>query len=554
MAHSLPTDSGASETGEAPTAGGSQEDSEAPWGLEKRVVQVGVMLDISVIEELVEDDELFVETILQIEDKSRRRVPFTLKPIQRDMVRTRTGRDVYVKPAQVGSTSILMALYYKECVTRPGTNSVVVAHEEFITQRLLKKVHSFIETAPSGLPQPYHQSAYEITWPKLNSSFYIGTARSYVFGRGETIHNLLCSEYAFWPYTGRIIGPALERVPPDGHIDIESTPNGEGNDFYELYTGVQERIGLGTSRFTSHFYPWTMEPDYTLPPDSPYALPIDRHTPLELTREEEEVIEKLGADEDQIRWRRMKIGELELLKRNGEMVKLFPQEFPEDDLSCFIVSGDMVYDLEILADMDRNSCKPVGSRNGLDIWVYPKEGFRYSVVIDPGQGKVTQTAITVWRFWIDDQGEHGEHCATMAGLIPTDLTALYSKDIGSFYNRAMLIPEANAHGLAVVNGIKDYGNVYWRKDIVSGRLSRELGWLTTKKTKPFMINELKSMLPRLTIRDADIIAELRNIRYSDANIVSVGRDDLHDTVAIAVSCRQSRTVKKGYVGSAGWKW
>jgi len=517
---------------------------------------------ITTIERLVKDKRYFIESILTIEDKQRNVVPFILKPIQLDMLLERTGRDIYLKPAQVGSTTLHMADFFHDCITRPGTNSVVIAHEEFITQRLLNKVHGFsrqVENIP-GFPVPHHKSSYELTWPSLNSSFYIGSARSYVFGRGEVIHNLLCSEYAFWPDTGRIIGPALQRVPPDGKICIESTPNGQDNDFYQLYHQAKTLTPMGTSRFATHFYSWDMEPDYQLPPGSPYALPRDRFSPLDYTEEELAVIRKLGLTENQVRWRRMKLAELEQLRRDGRTSLLFPQEFPEDDESCFLVIGQSAYDADTLANLALNCYKAPHSIDGFKIWELPKKDFHYIVSIDPGMGIHTRTAITVWRFFIDHieqdgverEVERGVHCATLCGLVEPDETARKAIAVAQLYNRALIAPEANNHGLAVISALKPYGNIYLRKDIISGKVTPIKGWLTTPKTKPFMVSELVRMLPNLELHDLDIVAELRNMRVDNGIVLSSGYDDLHDSTAIAVACRQSRPVTKGFMGAAGY--
>ena len=513
-------------------------------------------MDFKLLERLMTDKAYYFENILQIEDKQRNIVPFKLKPIQLDMLQSLTGRDVYVKPAQVGSTTMFVASFLHDCLYKPGTVSVVVAHEEFITQRLFAKAKYFESVIPKELkPVMEHKSAYEMTWPDVHSTFYIGTARSYVFGRGDTIHNLLCSEYAFWPYTMRIIGPALERVPLEGTLIVESTPNGDSNEFFDLYSMAKEYGEYGMNRFTHHFYPWTLEPDYQLPPDSPYALLVDRRTPLDYTEEELEVIRKLNATENQIRWRRMKMAELEQLRRDGEMVALFQQEFPENDVSCFLTSGDALYDSELLMDYAKKCYKAPYTFEGFKVWHKPEEGFRYEVSVDPGMGINSRTAITVWRYYMDGDTEHGQHCATLVGLIPPEPTGDKVIAISKYYNKGLVIPEANNHGLALLatlNG-KRFGNIYLRRDIVTGITTMQQGWLTTPRTKPRMVTELARMLPKLEIYDIDIINELKSMRAVGNSIISMGSDDLHDATAIACVCRQSKPTLRGYIGSAGYK-
>lgn len=513
-------------------------------------------MDYRLLERLMTDKEYYFEHILQVEDKNRNIVPFRLKPIQRDMLHSMTGRDVYLKPAQVGSTTLFIASFLHDCLYKPGTVSVVVAHEEFITQRLFAKAKYFESIIPKELKHEMeHKSAYEMTWPDVHSTFYIGTARGYVFGRGDTIHNLLCSEYAFWPNMMRIIGPALDRVPLEGNLIVESTPNGEDNEFYDLYTNAKEYSEYGMNRFTHHFYPWTMEPDYQLPPDSPYALQVDKVSPLEYTEEELELTRILGATENQIRWRRMKLAEKEQMSRSGEYTLLFAQEFPTNDVSCFLTSGDSVYDGELLMDYAKRCYKAPYSFDSFKVWHKPEENHKYMVCVDPGMGINTRTGITVWKFYMDGDNEHGQHCATYAGLLPPEPTADKVIAISRYYNNAIVVPEANNHGLALLAALhgKNFRNIYLRRDIVSGITTMQEGWLTTPRTKPFMVTELARMLPKLEIYDIDLISEIKSMRAVGEKIMSTSFDDLHDTAAIAAVCRQSRPTLRGYIGSAGYK-
>ena len=67
--------------------------------------------------------------------------------------------------------------------------------------------------------------------------------------------------------------------------------------------------------------------------------------------------------------------------------------------------------------------------------------------------------------------------------------------------------------------------------MVSGRQTRQPGWLTSSSTKPAMIKEVIKMLPNLEIHDSRILGELYNIRVDPdtRRYISVGQDDLHDS-------------------------
>jgi hypothetical protein len=511
-------------------------------------------------EELIKDRVRFMETLLLIENKQSMRVPFILNPIQRDAHMVETGRDMWVKPAQVGFSSDRLATRLIDTITTPGTNTVLIAYEEFITQRLLDKAQFFYNVLNSlgipGFPKMDHRSSYEKTFPDIHSSMYISSARSYVAGRAETIHHLLADEHAFWEQgaTERILAPAMDRVPPDGTIDILSTPNGEHNDFHDMCMMAKE----GKSVFAYHFYPWFKHPEYSMSTNG--ILLIRDNAPnwakelrtfeLELDPVETNLVNNHKLTFDQIRWRRYKIQEKKSLRRSGELVKLFQQEFPEDDVSCWLAAGDMFYDVDVINRLAKG-CYPAEIHiYNANVWYPPEPGKWYIVSIDPGQAKVTQTAIVVQTF----EDEKPRYCARAAGLWGPETTVHHALELARYYNMATIAWEANSHGLAIAPLIKDYPNLYFRRDVVSGRESSELGWMTGPKTKPYMLNMMSRMLDTMIVHDSDFLSECRNIRIAGDRAVSVGADDIHDAVAIGLVCRDSRPVHRGFVGTSGYKW
>ena len=150
--------------------------------------------------------QLTIESLLEIENKERQLVSFILNPIQEDMLNNSFWRDIYVKPGQVGATSIHEADFYLDNITINGTVSVIISYDETSAQRLLlktKKFHRSLERRLPTIPKLDHKSSPELTWGNKDTNFYsamyIFSARSYTLGRGEAIHNLLLDEHGFWP-------------------------------------------------------------------------------------------------------------------------------------------------------------------------------------------------------------------------------------------------------------------------------------------------------------------------------------------------------------------
>jgi len=517
-------------------------------------------------EELIANDRLFIETLFMVEDKQRRRVPFTYNDIQADCDSTESGMDIWVKPAQVGFSTERIAKRLKSTLTVPGTNTVLVAYEDFITERLLNKVTFFYNHLESlgipGFPEIHHDSTYEKTFRfKVDgnvvstSSIYVASARSYVAGRAETIHHLLLDEFGFYPPGAmeNIVSPALDRVPEGGTIDIYSTPNGQENSFYEMYQLAKE----GKSVFKPHFYPWFMHKEYRIRLGDPRIktyIPDTDRPEFQLTTDEANLMVAHSLSYDQIRWRRWKIKQKDSLRRGGELSLLFQQEFPEDDVSCFLATGNMVYDSLSIEKLARGCSAPHRVQDGLQIWFEPQKGQRYIVAIDPGQAKFTQSAMSVVCFAKDDYGNDiPQLCARDAGLYGPELTCSKAVRASDMYNRAMIAWEANSHGLAITTLLKNRRPIYMRRDIVSGVESLEPGWQTSNKTKPYMMSLVSRYLPDMICQDIELVRQFRNFRQVGDKVEVVGADDIHDSWAIALACLSPKPIKRGLIGQAKWR-
>jgi len=134
--------------------------------------------------------------------------------------------------------------------------------------------------------------------------FYIGTAGSRQFGRGDTITDLHCSEVAFWKDPKSLLGGLFQAVPRSGNISIESTGNGTGNWFHRSTM----RAAAGSSRYRMHFLPWQDFKEYTVPLNDLEKSRILNN----LSEEFEEVcMPARGFTAGQIAFRREKLEELD---------------------------------------------------------------------------------------------------------------------------------------------------------------------------------------------------------------------------------------------------
>jgi hypothetical protein len=538
---------------------------------------------------LFSDRRLMMESLLQIEDKERRLVDFILNPIQLDMLENSGPRDVYVKPATIGATSFHLADFYLDNITTSGTVSVIISYDETSAKRLIikaKRFHQFLVRKIPSIPKMEHKGAEELTWEDKDTDFYsvmyIFTSRSYTLGRGEPIHNLLMDEYGFWQIGTHegVFASAVQRVPLKlgTKIRVLSTANGEDNPHCEMYRAAKEGTVVAQSVYKPHFYPWFIHPEYVMYPDDPFCLDGDDTDPLPNLKSDEVLLMKLLLSEygyegyeamAKLRWRRYKRAEMASLRRSGDTMLLFEQEFPEDDETCFLVAGDQAYSTDIITDKIRQ-CIPapipkniVNLKNGtsaeLEIWHDKEEGLNYVISIDPGKGKISESVGHVWHFEVGYQNKDGKevspimkHCATLAGFYDEWEMAEYMKVVAHYYNDGVIAPEDN---LDIVSHLRDYPDLYWREDVRTGKLIRAIGWQTNISTKPYMITELNRHMEHLDCQDIRFWSQCKNIRRNPmvkSGIIVVGADDHHDCGAIAIVCRDAQSIQRGFVGTSGW--
>ncbi len=243
---------------------------------------------------------------------------------------------------------------------------------------------------------------------------------------------------------------------------LESTPQGVGGCFHEEWLKADE------TGMVRHFFPWWMEPRYR-------AKAVDEAS---LTEEERELMAKYGLDLRQIGYRRQIRANFRGLAR---------QEYAEDEESCFLASGESVFELAAVEARMKTAPEPVERRkNGeMEIWLPPVKGKQYLVAVDPAGGgsEGDYSAAQVLEM------ETGLQCAEFAGHMGGLELAQFVTDLATEYNGAWLVVERNNHGsgvLALAETACKYGRIY--------RQGGQAGWLTTSVSRPAMIGRLDAAL------------------------------------------------------------
>lgn len=469
--------------------------------------------------DLLLDKRWFMENMLAIANKNAETQRLMLNPAQLKAHELLTGanRAVILKARQMGISTYVLGSFFHDVITTPNLTVAIISHEDFATQRLFDKVKIFLDHLPKAIrPQVSHNSTHELVFTKLHSTMYVGTGGARSFGRGDTIHRCLVSELAFYgPNAEKLMNGLQEAVPNSGTLWVESTPQGEGNYFHKLW----RQAAAKESNFKPVFLPWHLLPEYQLPVDSEFANPLDKGH-LTFTDEERQLVDKYGITEDQVRWRRMKMAQ----KR-----QLFFQEYPEDDMSCFLSSGMSVFDLNKLGKLTLRCREPneVEDNGALRIWQLPREGEHYIIGADVAEGMTKG-----WSAAVVVNAASLEHVATLRGRWETNIYGQKLADLGTKYNGALVAVERNSVGNSVLNTLVNqvnYPNVYMEVD-ARGLRTGKYGWVTSVATKPLMVANARSYIESysLTTWDEKLMADLRRLRYLPGYKIGTGDDTEYD--------------------------
>ncbi|MAH48022.1 hypothetical protein CMI37_19525 [Candidatus Pacearchaeota archaeon] len=416
-------------------------------------------IEVSLLEAQDGKPRRLIENFFMIRDEHDEIVPFKYNDIQSNYDETSTLRDVKNKPRKIGFSTQSMAEAYAFSIAIPNFEVLALTYDDEETSYLFGMVDTFHENMPEILrPKP---TAHSTTHMELlnKSSLTVQTAGGKRKGRGRTPSYVLLDEMAQYDETQQeeIYTSIMGSVPPWARVRIQSTPKGIGNKFHSLYTGALD----GTEVWSPFFYPWMWMPEkHTLELGSQHALGHDRGH-LNYTQDEQNLIERWNAEhpehpinEDNIRWRRM---------RQSDLKETFGQEFPEDDITCFIATSETVFPTDELNMLVSIAREPLHTQMDGDwkTWRRPEPGRHYCIGVDCASGIVGRdySGATIGT---DD----GEVVATIKGYYGETEMARIVYDAAMMYNEAFVLNERqNAYEFQrVLTQDLNYKNVYRHRD------------------------------------------------------------------------------------------
>lgn len=468
---------------------------------------------LEVRKRLLQDFEFYAKHALKIRTKEGDVRPLVLNEAQKifcakvlnQLDTTGKVRVIVLKGRQQGLSTVIGGLLFWWTSQHKAVKSIVMTHQAESTKALFDMTRRYFDNCPDILkPSTKYSSRKELVFDKLDSSYMVATAGGEGVGRGETIQLAHLSEAAFYPNaTAREnINGLMQAIPNSAGsmIFIESTANGVGNPFHEIWTNAVN----GKSDFEPVFIPWFVQAEYREP------VPAN----FERTPEEETLVEKYGLDDQQLMFRRRKIAV------NG--LEMFMQEYPCNADESFLTSGRPVFNTQQL-NARIEETPPIVARLALEgedwqenprgelmLYRHHDPAETYYIGADVAMG-VRGGDWSVAQVLDSKKNQVG----IFRSQVHPDYFAEVLNSLGHFFNTARLAVENNNHGILTATRLgKDfaYPNLYFESSVDKQTENETVtfGFRTTVKTKPLIIDQLRAALREreMTLNDKLTIREL----------------------------------------------
>lgn len=505
------------------------------------------------------DHPRYCATNLKIRTKEQGLRPLVLNRAQRiveakaEEQRARTGRVriIILKARQEGISTYVASRIFRGCTLWKYKRGLVIADELKRSQEIFGFYERFRDNAPLVPEQKSGVRGRQLAWEN-DSRLTVETAKDQAAGRSASVQFLHGSEVGFWDHPEEVCTALFESLTPDSEAYLESTANGVGNYFHQLWEGAV----TGENEWLPIFLPWWIHEEY--------ADPVDQATREQIATSSDQ-FERRAQDAgialdgemhtlsvEQLAWRRRKIRE-----RNGDE-RGFRQENPATAEEAFLVSGGAYFDEQALADYRIKTRPPIArgnlirvesglmfrpaERGDLRIWEMPRPDGHYVIGADTSEGKIAGGDSTLVEiagdrggsdFSVADVLEVGtmRQVAQLRGRMHPDNFASALWNLGYFYNcgerhQAALIAPENNHesGKTVIKWLRDhnYPRIYIHRRYTQRResVSEQMGWVTDATTRMPMLDELAALVRDglIEVPSADTVREMTTfVRTQDGS-------------------------------------
>ena len=259
----------------------------------------------------VRDEQYFLENYWHIAHPAQGRILFDLPSAQEEAIQHwRDHRySLTLKARQIGWSTLVAAHQFWLAFFHPDQNIIDLSRTEREAVLLLRKTkYGFkhlpdwmLERGPASLGEHQQRMGFD------NGSQITSMPSASDPARGESASLIVVDEWAFLPNPEEAWASIEPVADIGGRIIGLSTANGSGNFYHQLWVGAT----TGANKFAPMFFPWSATEDRG---DAWYQEKIESMLPWQLA-----------------------------------------QEYPTTPEEAFVKSGNPVFDLDVLQEMDRRT-------------------------------------------------------------------------------------------------------------------------------------------------------------------------------------------------------
>ena len=471
-----------------------------------------------------------IQNLYPIIDKSGQKIPLSLNPFQESLlIKYFQGNRVLrvLKARQLGITTFFQILFLDIALHYPNTSLIVLAHKRESLEKIFEKTRFAFYNIPERVSTLMNYnvdrgggSKYELGFPDTNSKIYTSLEV-----RSTTPTAIHFSEIAFMDKEKTDATKAS--MSKFTFSSEETTPNSL-NHFYDSWIEQKKHKTEGVEQF---FFPWFQSPEYQIP-----------ITKMELTLEEQDYHRKFPfLTLSQLMFRRQKIADF------GGRVDMFEQEYPSDDLNCFLSSGTCPFSKSYLFEYREKFCKsPI--RTNYNIFYFDKpEKDNYYMGIDPatGSGMDFSSLVII-------SAKKQEVVCTLKGQITTSDLSIMARDLAVEFESnggtCHILIESNGIGQAVIDNM--LYNERCKHTLIMDKLGK-FGFKTTKDSKGKITGMLMDSINNqdLILNDSRIVDECLTLITNDSGGIEAD-EGKHDDIFIATCLANYAMVKfRRFVGA-----
>ncbi|MHA6251957.1 DNA packaging protein [Oceanobacillus sp. CAU 1775] len=518
------------------------------------------------LKKITQSFELFAKNFIYIVNTQNETVPMKLNLAQQELTELMDSNRYTIinKARRAGISTLMLAKALFEAVTKENQSIIIVSYEGDSAKALFNILKSMNDNLPRDkYPDLFAETRRDNKSELLfwNGSRIVSTVAGYKdIGRGMSITWAHLSEFAFWNGSQEEQLLSIEQALVDnGRISIETTSNGIGNYYYELY----QKAKRGNSKYKSYFVPW-YHPFYRESKKGEYdeaeqwyrAKYGKRLAKRDLEGDDKRLHEQ-GADLRQLMWRDYKLQDMK--------IEEFFQEFPSNDMQSFISTNKSVFSQEkvleridyVMPDIPLKELdvvpdslqKYIGKELKIFHEFNPKIKYYYAGVdVAHGSGNGDASTITI----INEEGVEVASFGSNKLPVYQFVDVLY--DLLMWYGQPMCAIERNNVGIVAIEKLRDeyhYMNLYKEKLFdQKGKRRSQLGFTTSHTSKPVLLEKFKEAfeLGYILINDVETLQQMQiyqNVNNKMGNKQGEGNHD--DKVISAALANLAKDSNKWYI-------